>query len=61
MAKIPVRKPVVEENKELPVFNNKYFTSQLNNQIGKEFGGRDWSRQEWNEFDVRGENGLRGT
>lgn len=61
MAKIPARKPVVEENKELPVFNNEYFTFQLNNQIGKEFGGRDWSRQEWNDFDARGENGLRGT
>jgi hypothetical protein len=63
MAGIPTKSvQEEEEKKDLPVFDNKYFTEALHTKIGKdEFGGKDWDTQnDWNGLDARGENGLRG-
>lgn len=63
MAGMPTKSAQAEEEKkDLPVFDNKYFTEALHTKIGKdEFGGRDWDTQnDWNNLDARGENGLRG-
>ena len=51
-----------DEKKDLPLFDNKYFTEGLHSYIGNQmFGGRDWSTSEdWNPLDERGENGIRG-
>ena len=51
-----------EDKKDLPLFDNKYFTEGLHSYIGNQmFGGRDWSTSEdWNPLDERGENGIRG-
>lgn len=61
MQNIPVSEQK-EDKSKLPIFDNKYFTSELHNKIGRdEFGGRDWDTQtDWNGLDKRGENGLRG-
>ena len=67
MSKIPTKqneeKQAEEEKKELPLFDNKFFTSGLQDYIGNNmFGGRNWSTtDDWNILDKRGENGLRGT
>lgn len=52
-----------DEKKDKQLFDNKYFTSQLNHRIGLDvFGGRDWDNQtNWNVLDSIGDNGLRGT
>lgn len=63
MAGMPTKSAQAEEEKkDLPVFDNKYFTEALHHKIGsEEFGGRDWDTQnDWNNLDARGENGLRG-
>lgn len=56
------KKKEEEEKKDLPLFDNKYFTEGLHSYIGNQmFGGRDWSTSEdWNPLDERGENGIRG-
>ena len=67
MSKIPTKqneeKQAEEEKKELPLFDNNFFTSGLQDYIGNNmFGGRNWSTtDDWNILDKRGENGLRGT
>lgn len=67
MSKIPTKqneeKQAEEEKKELPLFDNEFFTSGLQDYIGNNmFGGRNWSTtDDWNILDERGENGLRGT
>ena len=67
MSKIPTKqneeKQAEEGKKELPLFDNKFFTSGLQDYIGNNmFGGRNWSTtDDWNILDERGENGLRGT
>ena len=51
-----------EDKSELPLFDNKYFTTNFMSHIGHDrFGGRDWTTSEWNELDERDSNGLRGT
>jgi hypothetical protein len=56
------KKKEEEEKKDLPLFDNKYFTEGLHSYIGNQmFGGRDWSTSEdWNPLDERGDKGLRG-
>lgn len=64
MSGIPTKaKQTAEEKKELPLFDNNYFTTQFQNHISNQlFGGRNYNTQEdWNVLDERGENGLRGT
>lgn len=64
MSRVPTKASLTkkEEDKKskLPLFDNKYFTSNFENHISKLFGGRDWTQSEWNDQDERGENGLRG-
>lgn len=63
MASLPTKSVEEKEDKsKLPVFDNKYFTTELNHLIGeREFGGRDWDTQtDWNSLDKRNENGIRG-
>jgi len=47
MSKIPTKASLAkkEEDKKakLPLFDNKYFTSNFENHISKLFGGRDWT------------------
>jgi hypothetical protein len=68
MSGIPTRKieeeKKEEEKKELPVFDNKYFTQNIGNYIGNQrFGGRQWTTEDdWNVLDERdSKTGLRGT
>ncbi len=65
MSRIPTKSSLAKETEnkksELPLFDNKYFTSHFEDHISKLFGGRNWSQSEWNDQDERGENGLRGT
>lgn len=66
-SKLPTRASQEEEAKkkkeDLPVFDNKYFTSGLQSYIGnKMFGQRDWSTsKDWNVLDERDSKGIRGT
>lgn len=48
---------------ELPLFNNEYFNTQLQNYIGRnEYGNRNYTFDEWNERDSKDPNtGIRGT
>lgn len=57
------KQATVTAKKDLPLFDNNYFTTQFQNHISNQlFGGRNYSTQEdWNVLDERGENGLRGT
>ena len=58
----PVNTEEEKKKSDLPLFDNKYFTEQFNNYIGNNtFGGRDWTASEWNDFDIKDENGIRST
>lgn len=52
-----------KEDAETPLFGNAYLNEQFEKYlINNEFGGRQGTTtQDWNEFDERGSNGLRGT
>ena len=56
-------KAVEDETKkeELPIFTNEVFNTGLEAQLGKKYGGRDYSQAEWNERDVTNEYGIRET
>jgi len=47
MSRIPTKASLTEKENEkkskLPLFDNKYFTSNFENHISKLFGGRDWT------------------
>ena len=55
--------PKEEVKEDLPVFDNKTFTTGLNQQMtSKLFGGHSWTTQEdWNPKDERDSTGKRGT
>lgn len=60
--KASLEEDATKKKEDLPIFNNSYFTQQFHGKIGTDwFGGLDWKQSEWNDFDKRGENGLRGT
>lgn len=67
MSSIPTKQAAEEEEKKkkenLPLFDNKYFTSQFQGYIGnKEFGGQDWNvNTQWNVLDKPNEDGIRAT
>lgn len=52
-----------KEDADAPLFGNAYLNEQFEKYlINNEFGGRQGTTtQDWNEFDERGANGLRGT
>lgn len=63
MASLPTKATEKEEEKkDLPLFDNKYFTENFISHIGRDrFGGQDWAVSKWNELDARGKDGIRGT
>lgn len=52
-----------EEKKNLPLFDNKYFTQQFQGYIGNQrYGGQNYTTDEWNNIDqVDSVTGIRGT
>lgn len=68
MAGLPTKTSQEEKKKEdLPVFDNKYFTSELIKHISnKDYGGQDIlmgdgeKENDWNRLDARNEKGIRG-
>lgn len=52
-----------EEKKDLPLFDNKYFTKQFQGYIGNQrYGGRNYTTDEWNNIDQADSvTGIRGT
>lgn len=68
MAGLPTKTSQEEEKKkDLPVFDNKYFTSELIKHISnKDYGGQDIlmgdgeKENDWNRLDARDEKGIRG-
>ena len=52
-----------EEKKDLPLFDNKYFTQQFQGYIGNQrYGGRNYTTDEWNNIDQADSvTGIRGT
>lgn len=67
MSNIPTKaslekKKTEDEKKELPKFNNEYFTAKLNQKISnEEFGGSDFEKREFWELDKKGDNGIYST
>ena len=50
-----------KEDADAPLFGNAYLNEQFAKHLAnQEFGGRQFTTEEWNEFDERGANGLRG-
>ena len=68
MAGLPTKTSQEEKKKEdLPIFDNKYFTSELIKHISnKDYGGQDIlmgngeKENDWNRLDARDEKGIRG-
>ena len=59
----PKAKEVEEQKKDLPLYDNKYFTQQFQGYIGNNlYGGQNFTSEQWNERDPRDpKTGIRGT